>query len=225
MFSSAELGIGVEIFGVDWRGLREEDLNLSLMVFHEVNLSGAAAPNVVALGTGFDRCNLDGALLSGMLCFEWTSSTFINEDPHWYLPEFDQRSVWDPDSFELVQHELDDYHKDVIGWGDAFMGEWRRCASIFGSSLRGATIRYAQMSGILISLTDFAGAELSRARLVGTTLEDVSLRGANLSGANLSQAVLRRVDLSGADLTQANLTDATLEEVTLNGVVGMDLKQ
>lgn len=215
------LGAGMELSDADWRGLSNENLDLSLMVLHRLDLRGSAFPNVLAVGTGFDCCNFDGALLSRMTLTDWTSSTFLDEDPLEFLPRLDPRSEWDPGSFELIREPLDEYSEEI--WGDAFMSRWKRNANVFGSSFRGASLRFAGMSGISISQSDCSGADFSRANLSGTTLEDVSLKGANLLGANLSRSTFRRVELSGAELTGAIWEHVTIEEVTFDGVVGLDL--
>ncbi len=72
-----------------------------------------------------------------------------------------------------------------------------------------------------------AGANLSRANLVGADLRRANLEWANLSGADLRGANLSRANLEGANLSGANLCGANLEEANLSGanLGGADLDE
>jgi alpha-tubulin suppressor-like RCC1 family protein len=61
---------------------------------------------------------------------------------------------------------------------------------------------------------NFAGLDLSKARLVGSDLSGASFTNANLTRANLVDANLSNADFTKADLVGANLTDTTLTGVT-----------
>ena len=73
MFKSELIGPGLEVFDADWRTLALESLDISLMVLHNVNLSSSRLGNLIAGGTGFDCCNLDGADLRGAWIYDWIS--------------------------------------------------------------------------------------------------------------------------------------------------------
>jgi uncharacterized protein YjbI with pentapeptide repeats/ABC-type sugar transport system substrate-binding protein len=77
-----------------------------------------------------------------------------------------------------------------------------------------------QVNPMDLSYSNFQGADLSRANLVGINLEGsnfqganlerIDLRGANLKGVNLQEANLARADLRGASLNNAILDDSNL---------------
>ncbi len=72
-------------------------------------------------------------------------------------------------------------------------------------NLRGADLRWANLTR-----ADLSGANLSGADLRGANLSEANLTRADLTGADLRWANLTRADLTGADLTRANLTRANL---------------
>ncbi len=69
--------------------------------------------------------------------------------------------------------------------------------------MRGAVLRFANLSRANLEGADLFEADLAQARL----------DGANLEGANLSCTILDYADFSGAVLTNANLTGASLLHV------------
>ncbi len=90
-------------------------------------------------------------------------------------------------------------------------------ADLSGANLYGADLSGAELSGANLSDADLSGAELYGADLSGANLSGADLRYANLSGANLSGANLYGADLSGAELSGANLSDADLSGANLYG--------
>jgi hypothetical protein len=74
---------------------------------------------------------------------------------------------------------------------------------------------------------DFAGVNLSQARLDGAVLDYINLKGANLLNVSFKGAIIRSSDLTNAKLQRANLThaslcnsnleNANLEDATING--------
>ena len=64
--------------------------------------------------------------------------------------------------------------------------------------LRGADLRYADLSGVDFSQSSMRGADLRGAILRGATLYGVDMRGAHLSGADLQGANMHTVRLRGA---------------------------
>lgn len=70
------------------------------------------------------------------------------------------------------------------------------------SRLRGASLRFATLSGANLEMADLSDADLCDARL----------DGADLSGADLCDALLERADFAGARLGGANLAGASLKE-------------
>jgi len=220
MFKSELIGPGLEVFDADWRTLALESLDISLMVLHNVNLSSSRLGNLIAGGTGFDCCNLDGADLRGAWIYDWISGDSTEFDnPMDMLPSLASASVWDTDYFKLETQVLEDDVQQVCGFSE--LRRWKRSANIFSSSLRGSNLSDANLSGIEIDYCDFSGAELSRARLRYTTFEEVSLKGAILTDVDLTGATFRSVDLSGVNLSSANLLDVTMQDVILDGVIGM----
>jgi hypothetical protein len=88
-----------------------------------------------------------------------------------------------------------------------------------GVSLRGETLREADLSGVSLRGADLGGADLVKARLDGADLEGAVLRGANLGSTSFRGAKLRHADLrdanaraefEGADLTGARFTEGSV---------------
>lgn len=213
MFKLELIGMGLEVSDADWRGHEAESLNLSLMVLHGVDLRGVSLPSLLAEGTVFDCCNLDGANLSGAKIGLWTSDTAIEEDPLSVFPTLAAGSTWDPSEFEYEQW-------DDGAFEGLFAARFKRQSLIFGSSFRGVDLSDAQLHGIVLEHSDVSGANLRGVNLADSSIKDVALRGVNLAGACLAGASLIRVNLSGANLAEADVTGLTLEDVTLDGVVG-----
>jgi uncharacterized protein YjbI with pentapeptide repeats len=92
--------------------------------------------------------------------------------------------------------------------------------------LRGACLREADMSGVLLDLGALTRADLHKANLRGAGLRDARLDeadlcGARLGGAFLVRASLRGSDLRGAYLRSANLDGADLSDANLEGAEGL----
>lgn len=132
-----------------------------------------------------------------------------------------------PEHLEMLRRGVDAWN----AW--RFDKESRRSPS----ALKGADLRQADLSKLVLSqvnlrAADLSGATLRKTRLIGADLRDANLTGADLTDANLTDANietaglseanldgadLRRANLSGAFLTRANLSDAELEEANLEG--------
>ncbi len=78
--------------------------------------------------------------------------------------------------------------------------------------LRGADLRYADLSD-----ADLRGADLRNASLCHTNLKGADLRDADLRYADLSDADLRGADLRNASLCHTNLKGADLRDADLRG--------
>ena len=92
--------------------------------------------------------------------------------------------------------------------------------------LRGACLREADMSGVLLDLGTLTGADLREVNLRGAGLRDArldetDLRGARLGGAFLVGASFRGCDLRGAYLRSATLDSGGLSDANLEGVQGL----
>ena len=99
------------------------------------------------------------------------------------------------------------------GRGANLRGANLRWADLTGANLRwvdltGANLRWADLTGANLTGADLTGAYLRWATLTGANLTGANLRGANLTGANLRGAYLRWATLTGADLTGADLRRA-----------------
>lgn len=88
------------------------------------------------------------------------------------------------------------------------------------STARGARFDDADLSGAVLTETDFSRASFCRANLEGASASGVDLRGADLRDARLRGAVLTDADLRGADLTGADLDGADLHGADLRGAIG-----
>ena len=105
---------------------------------------------------------------------------------------------------------------------NALKGADLRQADLSKLVLNQANLRAADLSGATLRKTRLVGADLRDANLTGADLQDANLTDANLdtaglSEANLDGAELKRANLSGAFLTRANLSDAELEGANLEG--------
>src|ERR1700739_1943755 len=89
----------------------------------------------------------------------------------------------------------------TIGGSVLIEGDFLRVAAAL--FVRGANLRWADLSWPNLSRADLSWANLSWANLSGANLCWASLSGANLSGANLSWANLSWADLRGANLSGA----------------------
>ena len=97
--------------------------------------------------------------------------------------------------------------------------------------LPGRDLRGQNYTRQTLDLSDFTGADLSSARMTGTSLRQAKLQRArlveaDLRDADLTGADLRNVDLSRAHLMRANFTDADLDGATFDqtkmiGAVGL----
>ena len=83
-------------------------------------------------------------------------------------------------------------------------------------NLRGADLRYADLSGADLRCADLSYADLRCADLRGADLRYANLRSANLVGADLYGADLRSADLRSADLYGADLRSADLRYANLS---------
>ncbi len=78
------------------------------------------------------------------------------------------------------------------------------------AKLSGVNLSGANLSRANLSVANFSGANLSGANLSYAKLNVARLSGANLSGANLKRAILNVANLIRADFTGADLTGAAL---------------
>jgi uncharacterized protein YjbI with pentapeptide repeats len=85
-------------------------------------------------------------------------------------------------------------------------------ASFEAASLRGRTLRFADLSQSELFAADLTDADLQRANLKGA-----ALRAARLPSAQLQRGNLRGAQLQGADLSEAQLQGAYLSEAQLQG--------
>ena len=96
-----------------------------------------------------------------------------------------------------------------------------------GVSLRGANLRWADLSEANLSQADLRWANLSAANLRGANLNEASLRAACLTKASLKGASLNETDLSqiravGTKFIETRLTGAWLEDWSINNETRLD---
>ena len=82
----------------------------------------------------------------------------------------------------------------------------KHLASFEAASLRGRTLRFADLTASELFAADLTDADLQHAVLTEATLKGADLAGAQLQGADLSGAQLQGANLSGAQLQGANLS-------------------
>ncbi|EFB1451961.1 pentapeptide repeat-containing protein [Escherichia coli] len=92
-----------------------------------------------------------------------------------------------------------------------------------GTDLRIVARRTDLRRGVIPSVIDMIGVNLSGVNLSGVNLSGVNLSGVNLSGANLTGANLTGANLTGANLTGANMTGANLTGANMTEVVLSDV--
>lgn len=121
-------------------------------------------------------------------------------------------------------------HLAILKQGGEVWNGWRNknqdvTPDLSGANLKDAVLKEANLSGVVLFLSDLSGANLTRANLIGAELIGTNLRRTNLSGADLSEANLSRANLSGADLSGADLFETKLFETNLSGanLSGADL--
>jgi hypothetical protein len=95
---------------------------------------------------------------------------------------------------------------------------------LFDGSLKGASLRKANLAGCnmkeaKLDGADFTGANLKNASFREASMELVTLSGANLEGAFLRGAKLYQAGVSGAILKNAILTSADLEGADFSGAI------
>ena len=78
-----------------------------------------------------------------------------------------------------------------------------------------AYLREVNLSGSILTDSNFTGAQLERAVLIGADLTRVDFSRAALDGADLSHATLRRTTLSNVSLLNAGLSRANFFEADL----------
>jgi uncharacterized protein YjbI with pentapeptide repeats len=84
-------------------------------------------------------------------------------------------------------------------------------------SLRGRTLRFANLTASELFAADLTGADLQQANLLGATLKAAALFQAELQGANLVAARLQGANLNQAQLQGSYLSAAQLQGASLVG--------
>jgi uncharacterized protein YjbI with pentapeptide repeats len=198
------VGPGLVVDDADWRGLERVGLDLSLMDLNGLNLARARLDALVAMGTLFDRCNLDDAVLRGARICDWSGDLIPpGDDSLGYSPKLSYDATLDPGDFHV--QDDDDWHR------------WHRVAAIHACTMRRADLSRATLRDLHVFGTSLDGAILRDSDLYGAHLEYVTLIGADLSGADLCGAHLEDVDLTGATLPAAS----SMERCTFDRVKGI----
>jgi len=96
---------------------------------------------------------------------------------------------------------------------------WLFDGSLKGISLRRANLAGCNLKGAVLDGADFTGANLKTASFREASMEAVILSGANLEGAFLRGAKLHQAVISGAILKNAILTSADLESTDFSGAI------
>lgn len=198
---------GASLRFVNWQGC-----DLSAFRFLEVDLSGADLTRAVLSKTGFDRCTLSEALLTGAR----VRQTVFHEC----------------DLQEADFSEADCVHSKFEG---ACL--YRIVASratfdrvkFIGSDCGEVDFRQARCRESLFDTVELSHADFSRADLTNADMSEADLRTVELSGACLVRAKLRKiniedvewssVDLANADLCEAMCTGSVLHTAVLRGAV------
>lgn len=192
MFVSSSIGPGLSVSEADWRGFEKSQLDLSLMDFHRVDLRGARLDRLLARGSSFYACILDGSVLRNAVITRWVGDVGIELDYLEHnLPKLAEGSRWDPSEFELE-------HGDEEMSGQLAAHRWSRPAGLMGCSLRGVDASGASLEGVSIDECDFSGANLTGAILLGSRLSRVNFSGAILTGVDFSNVVIENVNFAGA---------------------------
>ena len=123
-------------------------------------------------------------------------------------------------------------HVALIKKGTRTWNEWRQHTpdvrpDLFAANLTdlvgsGMDLAGAVLSVAILNRADFSGADLRRADVSSANLTEAvlcraNLHGADLRGTNLSRADLRGADLRGVDLRSALLVGADLRDADLAG--------
>lgn len=87
-----------------------------------------------------------------------------------------------------------------------------------GVKLVNANLEFAELQLSNLSKSDFSGANLKNAYLVGANIEDCNLTASCLQFANLEVASLQRTNLISANLDGANLKKLDLTQANIYGV-------
>jgi len=107
-------------------------------------------------------------------------------------------------------------------WSEAFLHPFTRFTSWRAAELIGADLSQAKVGGSTFDDAALTFATLTRASAVGASFERADFKDGNLDGADFSQANLqganfRRASLQGAFLIHADLRGAVLNKANLNG--------
>lgn len=106
---------------------------------------------------------------------------------------------------DLSESNLDDVNLD---------GSQMLSCLLVDSTLRGASIKWTDLSEANLEDADAEGANFQ-----GSILENCNLSGANLRNADLQDARLTNANLEGADFTNANLQGVDIAGAVLYGVI------
>ncbi|MCG2784920.1 MAG: pentapeptide repeat-containing protein [Anaerolineae bacterium] len=96
---------------------------------------------------------------------------------------------------------------------------WLFDGSLKGVSLRKANLAGCNLKGAVLDSADFTGANLKNASFRDASMETAILSGANLEGAFLRGAKLHQAIISGAILKNAILISADLEATDFSGAI------
>lgn len=111
-----------------------------------------------------------------------------------------------------VQPRSDGFQLFPVVASDDPLINWTACDK------SGADLRDVDLSGAVLTATNFSAADLRGADLGGANLDGADLRGADLRGANLVGAYLRGANFEEANLAGAMATAVRWSHVELSGV-------
>jgi uncharacterized protein YjbI with pentapeptide repeats len=89
-----------------------------------------------------------------------------------------------------------------------------------GTDLSGARLAQLDLRGKDFQDTDAAGAVFAGSLLNGANFAHANLRGADLRDACLRGAIFTTADLAGADFTGADVTGATVTSAAISAAIG-----
>jgi hypothetical protein len=108
-------------------------------------------------------------------------------------------------------------HLEIIKQGVEAWNKWREEHPRVRPDLKGANLRWADLTRAGLYSADLNEADLNEAYLSRAGLTITDLRGASIRGTDLNEAYLIGADLTGADLTGAQIARAYLIEANLTG--------
>jgi uncharacterized protein YjbI with pentapeptide repeats len=196
-----------DLSGLQFRMIGGEPINLSGADFAQADLSGTEADDIPV-----HHCNFNGATLEGC---RWRRPVFAYADMRRISAKGAEWGI--PAPRGSVERSLVDFSHAVLF--DANLDESRICGFFYGTKLRGASLKQADLSysdflGPKYHEMSFSGARLTRAKLRHCDMSSVSFFKADCSGVDFSDTVFSDVRMRGCNLTGASFKRTEIERTT-----------